>query len=540
MDVPRLQDTSLYETALGSDAPPKPLKISPTTFKSMVESLFDLLCEQEQSASLWVKLPRGKVWQVPIQTYCHHVLRTDPLYLIKTRKDETSDKEDDLDDSSTSDGSSASSLEFFSSVQDGNFPNNHGGAVMLPDLELWLPANSRLRREFFVVAVTPRLQALILAHRPRSARQSYSPVSISHAEETVAASGIMTSQESSERKTSLLGVCSFNPTTIQSILGGLASAIELAYAPYPNEHGAVAAHVAQWSILQNDLSQATPDVQVMDSLWTCHLRRQEVAWRSGSMTRRQADKAAELQLKNDELIHSIRIKDAFFQTTGQELRTPLSTMKTALSLLNSPHLKPGQRQRYMDLLTQECDRQSALITSVLELVQLDNVDAPPLLQPVSVLEVIPGVVSTYQPVAQEKGIMLAYTVPEDLPTITTLAPWLRQILINLLHNAIKFTPENGQVWVKVKRQGEYVQIEVQDTGIGIAPTDVPKIFDRFYRVRSSSAETASGAGLGLSIVQQLLLQCGGSISVNSREGEGSVFKVMMPIHQPDSARGERG
>ena len=208
-------------------------------------------------------------------------------------------------------------------------------------------------------------------------------------------------------------------------------------------------------------------------------------------------------------------------------------MKTALSLLGSPNLKINQRQRYMDLLTQECDRQSALITSVLELVQLENVDDQATLQPIRLMDVIPGVVSTYQPLAQEKGIMLAYTVPEELPAVSSLSSWLRQIIINLLHNAIKFTPEGGKVWVRAKQQGDYVQIEVRDTGIGIAMPDIPKIFNRFYRVRPASGEDSGGSGLGLSIVQQLLLRSGGSVTVNSRQGDGSTFNVLMPIYQQD-------
>ncbi|NEQ99078.1 MAG: HAMP domain-containing histidine kinase, partial [Cyanothece sp. SIO2G6] len=414
--------------------------------------------------------------------------------------------------------------------------NRQGSAVGLPDLELWLPHHSRLRREFFVVAITPRLQVMVLGHRPRSARQSSShSAPSSGVEETVAASGV-TSEENPERKTVLLGLCSSNVMTIQAVLGGLTDAMELGYAQYPDEQGIVAPHVAQWRTLKDDLNGTLPDLQLMDSLWNCNLRRQEAIWRSGSTARRQADRVAELELKNEALTNSIRLKDEFFQTVGQELRTPLSTMKTALSLLNSPSLKPNQKQRYMDLLTKECDRQSALITSMLELVELDNAAESSTLESVALMDVIPGVVSTYQPLAQEKGIMLAYTLPEDLPDVMALTPWLRQVLINLLHNAIKFTPEGGQVWVKATHQGDYAKIEVQDTGIGISTTDIPKIFDRFYRGRSGATSDAGGAGLGLSIVQQLLRQCGGSISVNSREGEGSVFNVMMPIypHEQDT------
>ena len=104
-------------------------------------------------------------------------------------------------------------------------------------------------------------------------------------------------------------------------------------------------------------------------------------------------------------------------------------------------------------------------------------------------------------------------------------------MINLLHNGVKFTPRGGQVWVRAKQQGDYIQLEFRDTGIGIAPSEVPKIFDRFYRVRQSLDEEISGAGLGLTIVQKLLLHCGGSISVKSRVGEGSVFNVLLPIYR---------
>ncbi|NEQ26402.1 MAG: HAMP domain-containing histidine kinase, partial [Microcoleus sp. SIO2G3] len=203
------------------------------------------------------------------------------------------------------------------------------------------------------------------------------------------------------------------------------------------------------------------------------------------------------------------------------------------SLLNSPTLKPPQRQRYMDMLTQECDRQSSLITSVLDLVQLEDSAEQPQLQPLRLAEVVPGVVSTYQPLAQEKGVMLAYTIPEELPPVACLNLWLKQIVINLLHNGIKFTSSGGQVWVKARPQNDFVELEVRDTGVGIAAGDLPKIFDRFYRVRQTAED--SGAGLGLSIVHQLLVRCGGSISVKSRPSEGSTFTVLLPIYA-DSSR----
>jgi two-component system, OmpR family, phosphate regulon sensor histidine kinase PhoR len=166
---------------------------------------------------------------------------------------------------------------------------------------------------------------------------------------------------------------------------------------------------------------------------------------------------------------------------------------------------------------------------VLDLVQLEGAIEQTPMEALRLSEIVPGVVSTYQPLAQEKGLMLAYTVPEDLPPVACFSPWLRQIVINLLHNSIKFTASGGQVWVRAKQQGDAIQMEFRDTGIGIAATEVPKIFDRFYRVRQSGDDT--GVGLGLAIVQQLLIRCGGSIAVRSKPGEGSVFSVALPLYR---------
>ena len=537
MDASRSQDMSLYEAALGSDYPPKPLKISPTTFKSMVESLFDVLIEHNQAATLWVKLPREKVWHASVQSYRQNVVVAEPLYILKTRKEDPT--KDDTPAESASDATSSSSAQSLSSSQDDGISRESIPGVMSSDLgetvpiDVWLSPDSRLRREFFILVLAPGFQGLVLAHRPRSARHISTPPDTNAIGTLPPGSSSSPTDDSSERKTPLLGFCSFNSSTIQAVLKAIDQSVQLGYAQYPEEEANLSSHVARWSDLSETLEDSHLDSQLMGSFWTRQLRYQEEMWRNNATARKQADKASDLELKNEELLNSIRLKDEFFKTVGQELRTPLTTMKTALSLLGSPNLKMNQRQRYMDLLTQECDRQSALITSVLELVQLENVDDQATLQPIRLMDVIPGVVSTYQPLAQEKGIMLAYTVPEDLPTVSSLSAWLRQIIINLLHNAIKFTPEGGKVWVRAKRQGDYVQIEVRDTGIGIAMPDIPKIFNRFYRIRPTSGEDSGGAGLGLSIVQQLLLRSGGSVTVNSRQGDGSTFNVLMPIYEQD-------
>ncbi|NJL20426.1 MAG: histidine kinase [Leptolyngbyaceae cyanobacterium SM1_3_5] len=363
-------------------------------------------------------------------------------------------------------------------------------SIVSLDLEM------RLRREYFLLVQSPQFTALVLANRLRTSRL---PAELPDSGE-----------EELERKHPLTAIATCDRAVIDRVVGGLAQMI---------------AGTEAEADLQT-VSESIDPAIVSDWL-AKQIQRQEEIWHSSMISRRQAEAVAQLRQENTTLLKSLRHKDDFLKTLGQELRTPLTTMKTALSLLSSPTLKPPQRQRYMHMLTQAIDRQTSVITSVLDLVQLEDVtDQPP--QPLRLADVVPGVVSTYQPLAQEKGVMLAYTIPEELPPVACLNPWLRQIVINLLHNGIKFTAAGGQVWVKARQQEEFIELEVSDTGVGIPPTDLHRIFDRFYSVRQSSED--SGAGLGLSIVQQLIDRCGGSISVKSKPAEGSAFKVLLPIY----------
>jgi two-component system, OmpR family, phosphate regulon sensor histidine kinase PhoR len=224
-------------------------------------------------------------------------------------------------------------------------------------------------------------------------------------------------------------------------------------------------------------------------------------------------------------------KDEIISHLIQELRTPLSNIKTALKLLESPLLKQVQRQRYLDMIGGECERQNSLINGAIELLALENNQQNTALTAIKLAEILPGVVSTYQPLAEEKGVNLGYTIPEDLPMVIFVEGWLRQIAINLLHNGIKYTSSGGSVFLQASLQGDYIQLEFRDTGIGIASSDIPKIFERFYRGRNLLLdESNNGAGLGLTIVQNILLRCGGSISVTSQLGEGSQFRVLLPLY----------
>jgi signal transduction histidine kinase len=451
------KDLSLYQLALGVEAPPQPLPLNPATLLSMVRAQIDLLIEQQIRVTLWVKLPLGKIWQAELVRYQSSVGVSSTIYNcqmgIKREKEKAGEE------------IIPASLHY---------------------LDVQLLPYSQLRREYFLMVLSPQFCSLILVYRSRKRGKL-----------------------NTKKNLPLLAVTTIDSKVIQPVLDG----IKQANAPESSP------------ILSTDfICPSAFEPALMSQLLAKQLQRQDEINRQI-----RTERIAKLQQQNQKLHKKERLKDEYLSSVCQELRTPLTQMKTALSLLNSPTLKPLQRQRYLQMLNTQCDRQSTLITSLLDLVELEQNLEGTSLELVSLADIVPGVVSTYQPLAQEKGIMLAYTVPNELPAIWCVSGGLRQIVINLLHNSIKFTPNGGQVWVKARVQGKYVQLEFRDTGIGIAENEIPRIFDCFYRVRSGVTEDFGGAGLGLTIVQRLLWRCGGSIAVRSKLDEGSIFTMQLAI-----------
>ena len=219
------------------------------------------------------------------------------------------------------------------------------------------------------------------------------------------------------------------------------------------------------------------------------------------------------------------LQEDFLNNLVQELRSPITHMKTALSLLESKQIKGEQRQRYLQMVSAQCDRQNSLVSGLLRLLQLDS---PTEIEYIRLDDFVPGIVSTYQPLAEENNIQLGYTIPSGLPPVSCPCAWLRQIIVNLLNNSLQFTPPKGKMFVQAALGDEYVELTVSDTGVGIETKELNKIFDGFYRTKPTN-NNSTGAGLGLTLVQQLVKRCGGSISVSSKVGKGTSFKILLPI-----------
>jgi two-component system sensor histidine kinase BaeS len=148
--------------------------------------------------------------------------------------------------------------------------------------------------------------------------------------------------------------------------------------------------------------------------------------------------------------------------------------------------------------------------------------------PVNVSDLARTAVGQFEPVAEVAGVKLTLETIDAVPLVLGDADRLAQALRNLLSNAIRHTPAGGQVTMRVGRSGEQVTIQIADTGAGIAPADLPHVFDRFYRGDKSRSRRGGGAGLGLAITRQLVTVHGGQIEVASAPGTGTTFTISLP------------
>jgi signal transduction histidine kinase len=214
----------------------------------------------------------------------------------------------------------------------------------------------------------------------------------------------------------------------------------------------------------------------------------------------------------------------FSVDVSHELRTPLSLLKAQLSLaLRRPRSVEDLTAMMKDMEI-DVDRMTRLVDGMLSLMRTQSTQVN--LLPLDLSDVLDGLVSQLQPVAAGKQIALSLQAPPHALTLGDRDNLVR-LFLNLLDNALKYTHE-GQIQVCVTPLAADWQIEISDTGIGIAPEDVPKLFTRFYRADSPDARETNGVGLGLSIVEAIIYQHSGRIAVQSQLGRGSTFTVYLP------------
>lgn len=212
----------------------------------------------------------------------------------------------------------------------------------------------------------------------------------------------------------------------------------------------------------------------------------------------------------------------FISNVSHELRTPLTALKALTETLRDGALDdPPAAQRFLERMETEVDALNLMVMELLELSRIESGRVPLNLQPTRPLEIIQAAQERLSLQAGRADLHLALECPPDLPSVQADAVRIQQVLVNLLHNAIKFTPAGGRITMGAAAQGHTVVFHVRDTGIGIAAKDIPRIFERFYKI--DRARSGGGTGLGLAIARHMVEAHGGKIWVESQPDQGSTF-----------------
>jgi len=248
----------------------------------------------------------------------------------------------------------------------------------------------------------------------------------------------------------------------------------------------------------------------------------------GDLARTFNELADRLEASERERKRLDRLRDELLANLSHELRTPLTSMQGFLEALQDGLVEDEElRQKYYRLMAHETAHMSRLIDDMLDLAKLQTHAIRLNREAVDVKELLAFVAMTFEPEARDKGTAIVLDVPDELPPVCGDSVRVEQMLNNLVSNAVKFT-ENGRITLRAWAEDGGVYIEVADTGVGIAAEDLPRIFERFFKVDRHRTKKNRGSGLGLAIVKELVELHGGRIDVQSQLGQGTTFRLWLP------------
>ena len=232
---------------------------------------------------------------------------------------------------------------------------------------------------------------------------------------------------------------------------------------------------------------------------------------------------------------SVRRMQRFSANAAHELRTPLNAMRSRIDVTLEKQREPEEYRRILGEMAEEVESLSNSVQAMLRLAQSEAGLQPEQRVPVEISSILGEVVEFFQPLAADAGVTLSLQ-PADPVTVPGDPSWLHQLFANLLHNAIKYTPSGGRVEVAVapgeEDEGEWVEVIVRDTGIGIDPEQASRVFEPFHR--AAARPEASGVGLGLPLAREIARAHGGEIVLESEPGSGSRFTVRLPTVPADA------
>ena len=227
-----------------------------------------------------------------------------------------------------------------------------------------------------------------------------------------------------------------------------------------------------------------------------------------------------------------RMRQDFVANVSHELKTPLAVIKSNLeALLDGADQEPEMRREFLEKASHESDRLEALIQDLLSLARIESGQMGLEFIAIPLNKAIDDCLERHAARAEVKTLALVEKPPKDAPA--NVAAWadpdaLRQVMDNLVDNAIKYTPNGGRITIRWSATEKTVSFEVEDTGVGIAASDLPRVFERFYRADKARSRAVGGTGLGLAIVKHLVQVMKGQVRVKSTLDKGTTFKVTLP------------
>ena len=232
----------------------------------------------------------------------------------------------------------------------------------------------------------------------------------------------------------------------------------------------------------------------------------------------------------ERLENAFQRQKQFTSDASHELRAPLAVIEAESSLALQKERAPDDYRQSLEAISQEARQMSLLIEQLLSLARADAGKEQWNFTEVNLGQLLSSLSGDAEVLCQEKGLSFQRGQPQDL-MVTGDQARLRELFMNFLDNAIRYTPAPGTVSVSLRREGHMAVVAVKDTGVGIPAEDIPFVFDRFYRVDKSRSRAQGGTGLGLAICRHIAEAHGGKIEVKSRIGEGSTFSVYLPVLQ---------
>ncbi len=277
------------------------------------------------------------------------------------------------------------------------------------------------------------------------------------------------------------------------------------------------------SILANQIAQSIENSRLYEQLWRSY---QELEVRVKERTK-------ELAHANEELKKLNELKSEFVASVAHELRTPLTSIKGYASILASGRMgdmSPEQKER-LERIDRHSGELAKLINDLLDISRIESGKVGMDVKEIALSDFFKNILELISPQAEENDIEIKFEIPKGISAIYADNDHIRRVFINLLSNALKFTPPKGKISVIMKDEKDFIQTDISDTGIGIAPEDISNIFREFFRADNSINREKKGTGLGLSLCKKIVEAHKGRIWLNSTPNQGTTFSFTLPKKQ---------